>query len=235
MTAPRIQSITFAMCLLLASTVFVVPCMHASEKTDWRDATNANTIAAYQLFIQRRPKSKAVPTAMDRIKALKWRDAEAANDPETYRAFAAEYPTDPNAAVAETRAAKLAADQKLDDEQWEAARNAAASESYTAASESYNEYLRLAPNGRHRKEAFAAIDARLLPRYINCMRSCKSYTTSTESHPCPTCTVTASQFGNDCTRECDAHYPGYQCEYSISSDPQAFGYIELGSCRRSTE
>src|SRR3954452_22623225 len=95
--------------LFFAAITFAALPLHGSVKSDWRDATNANTIDAYNLFVKQHPKAKEVVLAGERIKELKWRDTEKADAVEAYQTFAAEYPTDHNVQTATQRIAQLKA------------------------------------------------------------------------------------------------------------------------------
>jgi len=105
----RVRS--YRVCNLLLSTCMVMAFaampLGASEKSDWRDAQNADTVSAYQGFIQKHPKAKEVPLADSRIRELKWQAADKANTVESYQAFAAAYPNDANSKTADVRIAKL--------------------------------------------------------------------------------------------------------------------------------
>lgn len=62
-----------------------------TAKSDWNKATAANTVAAYQMFLQQHPGDKHADNASGRILALKddhaWSQAQAANTIDAYQAY----------------------------------------------------------------------------------------------------------------------------------------------------
>ena len=138
------------MSLVLAVFTFAVLPLHGSVKSDWTDATNANTIDAYDLFVKQHPKAKEVALARERIKDLKWRDTLKADAIEAYQAFVGEYPTDDHLQTATQRIAQLKA-KKLSEDRWATAQHA-------DTEEGYNENLRLEPSGSMAQQAKLGIE-----------------------------------------------------------------------------
>ena len=94
----------------------------AAADQAWQDATAADSVAAYEAFLEENPDHARAPQSRDRIATLKqqaeaaqlrdeadrvWRAVEGANRSATYRDFAVAYPDHPNTAEAGRRATAL--------------------------------------------------------------------------------------------------------------------------------
>jgi hypothetical protein len=68
----------------------------SGERRDWRSAEAADTVEAYDQFIERHPESELAEQARARLAQLteerEWQRASTANTPESYRAFLAQHP-----------------------------------------------------------------------------------------------------------------------------------------------
>jgi hypothetical protein len=68
----------------------------SGERRDWRSAEAADTVEAYDQFIERHPESELAEQARARLAQLteerEWQRASTANTPASYRAFLAQHP-----------------------------------------------------------------------------------------------------------------------------------------------
>jgi outer membrane protein assembly factor BamD (BamD/ComL family) len=78
-----------AICAIACIAATLAACN--SAKSDWNEATAANTVAAYQRFLQQHPGDKQADDAKGRILALKddqaWSRAQAADTLDAYQAY----------------------------------------------------------------------------------------------------------------------------------------------------
>jgi hypothetical protein len=80
--------------MMLCASLLLVAC--SGERRDWRSAEAADTIEAYDQFIERHPESERAEPARARLAQLteerEWQRASTANTPASYRAFLAQHP-----------------------------------------------------------------------------------------------------------------------------------------------
>jgi hypothetical protein len=79
---------------MLCASLMLVAC--SGERRDWRSAEAADTVEAYDQFIERHPESERAEQARARLAQLseerEWQRASSANTPASYRAFLAQHP-----------------------------------------------------------------------------------------------------------------------------------------------
>jgi hypothetical protein len=94
----------------LCASLLLVAC--SGEGRDWRSAEAADTVEAYDRFIERHPESVRAEAARARLAQLteerEWQRASTANTPESYRAFLAQHPNGKWAGEARIRLESLA-------------------------------------------------------------------------------------------------------------------------------
>ncbi|HEY7890475.1 MAG TPA: hypothetical protein VIC29_19805 [Steroidobacteraceae bacterium] len=117
----------------------------SNPSADWQKANQANTVGAYQQFIQQHPNDARVAQARNRIGALNdeqaWTAAQSANTLDAYQQYLQQQPNGMHAADAQDKVNSLQADAA-----WQTATSA-----NTAAG--YQDFLQKYPNSPHASDA----------------------------------------------------------------------------------
>ena len=121
----------------------------SNPTADWQKANQANTVTAYQQFIQQHPSDARVAQARDRINALKdeqaWSAAQSANTLDAYQQYLSAEPSGMHAADAQDKINSLQADAA-----WSSAQS-------TNTAAGYQDFLQKYPNSPHDADAQAAL------------------------------------------------------------------------------
>ena len=121
----------------------------SSPNADWQKATQQNTVAAYQQFIQQHASDARVAQARNRINALKdeqaWTAAQSANTLDAYQQYLQQEPNGMHAADAQDKVNGLQQDAA-----WTSAQ-----QTNTAAA--YQDFLQKYPNSSHASDAQDAL------------------------------------------------------------------------------
>jgi SPOR domain len=116
---------------------------------DWQKATQQNTVAAYQQFIQQHPDDARVQQARNRIDALKdeqaWTAAKNANTLDAYQHYLQEEPNGMHATDAQDKVTTLQADDA-----WQSAQS-------TNTAAAYQDFLQKYPNAPQASQAQDAL------------------------------------------------------------------------------
>jgi outer membrane protein assembly factor BamD (BamD/ComL family) len=113
------------------------------DKQAWQEADEANTVAAFETYLQERPEGKFADQARERIDALDWEEAEESDSVSGYEKYLREHP-----AGKFTEQAR----EKIDELDWQ---SAGRSDTVVA----YEKYLRDHPRGNYADQAAENIDA----------------------------------------------------------------------------
>lgn len=117
----------------------------SNPSADWQKANQANTVGAYQQFIQQHPNDARAAQARNRISALNdeqaWTAAQSANTLDAYQQYLQQQPNGMHAADAQDKVNSLQADAA-----WQTATSA-----NTAAG--YQDFLQKYPNSPHASDA----------------------------------------------------------------------------------
>ena len=121
----------------------------SNPTADWQKANQANTVTAYQQFIQQHPSDARVAQARDRINALKdeqaWSAAQSANTLDAYQQYLSAEPSGMHAADAQDKINSLQADAA-----WSSAQS-------TNTAAGYQDFLQKYPNSPHASDAQDAL------------------------------------------------------------------------------
>jgi hypothetical protein len=79
----------------------------ACGPSPWEQAQQANTVEAFETFVQANPQSEFAPIALTRIDELLWVEASTANSIETYERYLAKHPDGSHSAAAHLQIADL--------------------------------------------------------------------------------------------------------------------------------
>lgn len=130
----NIRSLVALGCLVLAA---LTGCDR--QETAWRDAQEADTVGAYQEFLQSYPESPQATEAGERIRTLQrealWQQTLEADSLEAYQQFLAEFPEGDGADQAADRIAELTSQTE-----WEALRDSNDLEALQAFADRYGDY-----------------------------------------------------------------------------------------------
>jgi SPOR domain len=133
------------LCVIMAGALAAC----SSPNADWQKATQQNTVAAYQQFIQQHPSDTRVEQARNRINALQdeqaWNAATSANTLDSYQHYLQQEPNGMHAADAQ---------DKVNGLQQAAAWQTAQS---TNTAEGYQDFLQKYPNAPQASDAQAAL------------------------------------------------------------------------------
>jgi len=80
------------MLLLLPALAVVVVAGCASQSTNWEKSAEANTIAAYEAYLQKYPDGEFAEEARNRIRRARYQQAQATNTIEAFEEFVLDYP-----------------------------------------------------------------------------------------------------------------------------------------------
>jgi len=121
----------------------------SSPNADWQKATQQNTVAAYQQFVQQHPNDARVQQAHDRINALNdeqaWDTAKNANTLDAYQQYLQQEPNGMHAADAQDKVNALQQDAA-----WQTAQS-------TNTAAGYQDFLQKYPNSPHAADAQDAL------------------------------------------------------------------------------
>ena len=121
----------------------------SNPSADWQKANQANTVAAYQQFIQQHPNDARVAQARNRINALTdeqaWTAAQNANTLDGYQQYLQQQPNGMHAADAQDKINSLQSDAA-----WQTATS-------TNTAAGYQEFLQKYPNSPHAADAQEAL------------------------------------------------------------------------------
>ena len=121
----------------------------SSPNADWQKATQQNTVAAYQQFVQQHPNDARVQQARDRINALNdeqaWTTAKNANTLDAYQQYLQQQPNGMHAADAQDKVNALQQDAA-----WQTAQS-------TNTAAAYQDFLQKYPNSPHASDAQDAL------------------------------------------------------------------------------
>jgi TolA-binding protein len=121
----------------------------SSPNADWQKATQQNSVAAYQQFIQEHPNDARVEQARNRINALQdeqaWTAAKNANTLDSYQQYLQQEPNGMHAADAQDKVNGLQQDAA-----WQTAQS-------TNTAQGYQDFLSKYPNSPHASDAQAAL------------------------------------------------------------------------------
>jgi outer membrane protein assembly factor BamD (BamD/ComL family) len=116
---------------------------------DWQKATQQNTVASYQQFIQQHPDDARVQQARNRIDALKdeqaWTDAKNANTLDAYQQYLQQEPNGMHATDAQDKVNSMQADAA-----WQSAQS-------TNTAAAYQDFLQKYPNASQASQAQEAL------------------------------------------------------------------------------
>jgi hypothetical protein len=135
-------------------------------ESDWKQAKDSNTAAAYTDFIAKHPQGSHVDEARAAIENLDWDTAKAADTTDAYTAYLAKYPQGMHANDVKSSIENL---------NWSNAKS-------TATAAAYQEYLQRYPNGRFVLEAKAVLDEQAW-RTAQTSDTDQSYRAYVSAHP----------------------------------------------------
>jgi SPOR domain len=121
----------------------------SNPNADWQKATQQNTVASYQQFIQQHPEDARVQQARNRIDALKdeqaWSDAKNANTLDAYQQYLQQEPNGMHATDAQDKVNSMQADAA-----WQSAQS-------TNTAAAYQDFLQKYPNASQASQAQEAL------------------------------------------------------------------------------
>jgi hypothetical protein len=127
--------------LIIVSALIAVGCVD-EDKEDWQAAEEANTVEAFEEYLQEHPDGKYVTEAREGLEELHWQAAEEANTVEAFEEYLQEHPD--GKYVTEARGG-------LEELHWQAAEEA-------NTVEAFGEYLQDHPDGKYAVQARERID-----------------------------------------------------------------------------
>jgi hypothetical protein len=127
--------------LIIVSALMALGCVD-EDKEDWQAAEEANTVAAFEEYLQEHPDGKYVTEAREGLDELHWHEAEGTNTVEAFEEYLEEHPD--GKYVTEAR-------EGLEELHWHEAEG-------TNTAEAFGEYLQDHPDGKYAVQAREHID-----------------------------------------------------------------------------